>query len=299
MRSVLAGLRTLVLPWGAAPGTPRRVIGTAVPAELVAYFAAYGAGYQIIHADLWYFDGDDYFWEALLNSHVGDAFERAHPSGFTIGGVVYFAEMVNFDITGGNLVRVNVGTSPDVYEQVFGSGASVDVLGPFRFDGISAPRGYRDANSTDNGTVATSVAGAEAAVPSASWDSEPTFTFVDGRLYAVDVTGATVNAAATAQTALVRIRKGSGTIVGTQLWLHQEAGPAGFGGQNTTLCFTAYVKNTSGADVNTDLSLTIQRVVGAANYSLFGTAGLPLVMAVRDIGTVANQPGLAAIATSV
>lgn len=42
MRSILAGLRRLVIPWGAAPGSPQVVIGGSVPAALAALYASIG-----------------------------------------------------------------------------------------------------------------------------------------------------------------------------------------------------------------------------------------------------------------
>lgn len=72
MRSILAGLRTLVLPWGATGTTPRIVIGPDIPPELTAYYAVQGAVQACI-----LFRGastNSYHYMALVNDTVAGAF---------------------------------------------------------------------------------------------------------------------------------------------------------------------------------------------------------------------------------
>jgi hypothetical protein len=72
MRSVLAGLRTLVLPWGAAQSQPAVVIGPDVPAELTTYYAAFGDTVQA--AIMLRFSGSAYLYDALV---TGAGYYRA------------------------------------------------------------------------------------------------------------------------------------------------------------------------------------------------------------------------------
>jgi hypothetical protein len=216
--------------------------------------------------------------------------------------------MLNFDITSGNVIRANFGGfGADREEYVFSgaAGSLLDITSAvdLRIDGISAPRGYRDANVTNNGDVANSTnasGGAEAAVPSASWDVEPTYTFIDGRLYALHLQGYLKSSVATVQAGIIRVRKGAGTVAGTQL-ARCDTIVAATGVANPTqgFDFVKYTKNTSGADVATKLSMTIDRTVGVGDYIIGGVADEPLILAVEDIGLVADQPGIAANAVSV
>lgn len=170
--------------------------------------------------------------------------------------------------------------------------------GNFIIADTAAAGGWMGANTTDNGTVATGT-GTEQAIPSASWDNEPTYVFPDGRMFLMTVVGGAFSSVATAQAANIRIRKGAQTIVGTVLGTWEHIAPAGFLGAAISFTYVTYVKNTSGATVSSKLSLTIQRISGASNYSLYGDATVPLSIAVEDIGTVARHPELADIAVSV
>lgn len=165
---------------------------------------------------------------------------------------------------------------------------------------IAAPDavGFLGANTTNNGTVATGT-GTEQAVPSANWDNEPTYVFAAGRMFQIDVVGGAFNAVGTAQAANIRVRKGTATIVGTVLGTWEHISPAGFLGAAISFTYVTYIKNSTAAAVSTKLSLTIQRILGAAGYSLYGDATVPLSVAVKDIGTIAANPELASIAVSV
>ena len=171
--------------------------------------------------------------------------------------------------------------------------------GNFIIADTGAPVGYMGANTTDNGTVATGT-GTEQNVPSASWDNEPTFVFPPGRMVEVTVVGGAFNSLGTAQAANIRVRKGAATIVGTVLGTWEHISPAGYLGAAISFTYITYIKNSrASAAVSTKLSLTIQRILGAGSYSLYGDATVPLSVAVQDIGTIARHPELADIAVSV
>lgn len=67
MRSVLAGLRTLVLPWGATI-TPRIVLGPDVPTFLAAYEPLPGFATTWYAAALWYFNATDFYF--IASGHI-------------------------------------------------------------------------------------------------------------------------------------------------------------------------------------------------------------------------------------
>ena len=165
---------------------------------------------------------------------------------------------------------------------------------------IAAPAssGFIGANTTDNGTVATGT-GTEQAIPSANWDNEPTFVFASAKMFKITVVGGAFNSLATAQAANIRVREGAQTIVGTVLGTWEHISPAGYLGAAISFTYITYIKNSTASAVSTKLSLTIQRILGAGSYSLYGDATVPLSVAVEDIGTIAANPELASIAVSV
>lgn len=170
--------------------------------------------------------------------------------------------------------------------------------GNFIVADTGAPAGYMGANTTNNGTVATGT-GTEQAIPSANWDNEPTYVFPPGRMFEVTVVGGAFSSVATAQAANIRIREGTATIVGTVLGTWEHIAPAGYNGAAISFTYITYVKNSRASAVSTKLSLSIQRILGASNYSLYGDATVPLSIAVQDIGLIVRHPELADIAVSV
>lgn len=183
------------------------------------------------------------------------------------------------------------------------SGARVYVMevppgGNFIVADTGSPAGFLGANTTNNGTVATGT-GTEQAIPSANWDNEPTFVFPPGRMFEVNVVGGAFNSLGTAQAANIRVREGAQTIVGTVLGTWEHVSPAGYLGAAISFTYITYIKNSRTSVVSTKLSLTIQRILGAGSYSLYGDATVPLSVAVKDIGLIARHPELADIAVSV
>lgn len=87
MRSVLAGLRNLVLPWGAPSTSPRMVLGPDIPAEL----RNASGDFTWYAAQLWYYgSGSDFYFEGLATNTVFGVQE--HISGTCVAGVVTFYE---------------------------------------------------------------------------------------------------------------------------------------------------------------------------------------------------------------
>lgn len=64
MRSILAGLRSLVIPWGAPPGTSRVEIGKPIPAALADYLANV-ENVDSVASYIAYYDDDTYYFDVL------------------------------------------------------------------------------------------------------------------------------------------------------------------------------------------------------------------------------------------
>jgi hypothetical protein len=159
--------------------------------------------------------------------------------------------------------------------------------------------GFRGGNSTNNGTLVTTAA--QAAVPSASWDEEPSITFADQRLYLIQVQAGVFNSAATNSVGRLRVRQGAQTTSGQQLAFWQVSTTTANVSSASVASFSgvAYVKNITGGFVTTQLSLTIERQSGAANLSLYGDSDMPVTVAVTDIGDVGRLTSLAALAAQI
>lgn len=146
------------------------------------------------------------------------------------------------------------------------------------------------------GTAAVSTAGAEAAIPSATWAIEPTCVFKNKHIYRVEVHYALGPSSATAMTTSVRLRKGAQTVAGQVLGV--------WGDVDTQATFFSphyhdgYIKNTSGADISTTLSLTVQRTGSANNVSILGDATTKLTVVIKDLGLEASHK-LSPVATAI
>lgn len=170
--------------------------------------------------------------------------------------------------------------------------------GNFIIADTGAPAGPIGANTSNNGTLATS-AGSEVAIPAATWDTEPTYVMPPGRLYRVVIAGETTTDSALVTAAIVRLREGSATTSGTELAQFDNIIPAGLASRGVAFTYVCYIKNSGTSTVSTKLSLTIDREAGAGNFSLFGDTVRKMSVAVEDIGTTARNTALASIAISV
>jgi hypothetical protein len=73
----------------------------------------------------------------------------------------------------------------------------------------------------------------------------------------------------------------------------------GLNGNVRSFSHIGYVKNTSGSNVATKLSLTLEKNVASTSVHLYGDANIPLIVAVKDIGDTTANAELASIAVSV
>jgi hypothetical protein len=145
-------------------------------------------------------------------------------------------------------------------------------------------------NISTQGTLITT-AGAEAAVPSAAWDSEPNLRFTHNGVFKFHAAGGWTQTA-DQQIIQVSVRQGSGSTSGTFLWASRFQAAQNFA--SCTFDFHGYFTNLSATDIVDQLSLTITKVAGAAgNVSLSGSAAVcPCVLSVELIGTLDSLPSL-------
>ena len=295
MRSLFAVLRQLVLPAGAGGSAPRIVLGPDVPAPLTT-IPNFTPGAAI----LFYFDATQFYFECSGTWTVIPTPMVIKGTYDTINGItVYDVYRPNFlEASWGS----NVFDSNHPFVVMRDVDFSIEPTSGFFIDSVSAPRELLSSiNHTNNGTVVTTPAGgAETAVPTAQWDTEPNLSWRNGGLWRVFVSGFTIESTgAGGIVSLVRLRKGQATVAGTQLGLAEVFHPAGFGGLTQSFAFPFYFKNTSGSAVTTRLSLTIQGVFGAGTVSLYGDANMALRIEVQDVGNVADHADLAADAASL
>lgn len=165
-------------------------------------------------------------------------------------------------------------------------------------DGFANPRdiGFQDvAYGILGGVGVTTVAGAEIALTSASWNTapgqEPSADFKPGRIYKVTLEINQFASAVATHIAFLRLRRGSATIVGTLLheWEYEILTNAGA----VTRQWYCYIKNSTSATITTALSVSVQKVAGAGNITIGG----PCNMLIEDVGNTVNNPNRSIIAT--
>lgn len=149
-----------------------------------------------------------------------------------------------------------------------------------------------DANRTGGGDATGAITTTEVAIPSANYAEEPLFSFAGNSVFRVIVTFLLV-ATVEPDTFNLRVRKGAATITGTLLANWQRNAYGGNNGEN--LSFIGYFTNTGPSVVQSKLSLSAIRVAGSGSIFLYG----PVTVAIENMGSTANLPGLAAGAVSV
>lgn len=167
-------------------------------------------------------------------------------------------------------------------------------------DGFTADRdiGLQDIGyGILGGAGVTTVGLAEIALTAVSWNTlpgkEPSADFKPGRVFRVSVEVNQFISAVATVVAYLRLRRGSATIVGTLLheWEYEiHTNAAAVGRQ-----WWCYVKNTTAATITTALSLSVIKVSGAPNVTIGG----PCNILIEDVGSIANNPGRAAVATAL
>lgn len=309
---------SLTLPPGAGPGDSRLFLGPDVPLILQTFYSVYGTSYACILA---YSDATNYEFTLWLKTATGGM--SAMAKGWVLGGITVVEHTFTYFPPPGTGLPFNTligpvlsipaagyqynfrgvaGASLDPTDAAYSSvniGDEIDFCIDSQFGaGIAAPRGLRVGEYTATAGGLAGSAGAEVAIPSANWVSEPSITWKRERLYRVLINMQHYATVADVFTTF-RLRKGSasttGTIFGT--WVLRTLNLAN---NVWTVYLCAYIKNTSGADVNSQLSLTVQRSTGAGTNAIYGDAAtFPLIMVAEDIGRESDHNSLAAVINSM
>lgn len=320
MIDLFAVLRSLTLPGGAAAGDPRLVLGPDIPAVLTAFYApSFGSVYAVFLA---YSNATDYEYTAWIKATVVGGGYTAKAQGWVLAGVVVHNELAFLPsgvIPANTIVGPSLGSPAAGFQYNFTgvSGASLDPINDPNYSGVniandvdfcidsqvsipmSAPRGLKAEGTGGNvGGIALS-AGAEVAMPAASWAVEPTFNFKIDRLYRVICRVHYIVGSAVDNISVLRVRKGSASVVGTVFAAWFLGNPSSAAANPAGHTLIGYVKNTSGANVSTALSLTNQWANGAASSSLFSNAAAPILLTIEDVGRPEDHPTLAGVTASV
>jgi hypothetical protein len=131
VRSILAGLRTLVLPWGASGSTPRIVAGPTIPATLVAASTDFTWTAAIVK----YFNATDYAFDAIGT--------------YNINGV---------PITASGTYSVATGVLFNMFEQTSSPSGTI-LFGSSTYNSQSLNWTYRNSTLTTDSTTTLTVAG--------------------------------------------------------------------------------------------------------------------------------------------
>jgi hypothetical protein len=165
----------------------------------------------------------------------------------------------------------------------------------------SEPRSVIGAN-TLIGFGGVNSGGAEVAIASASYTTEPTMDFSPQRIFRCHLAGMLNNLSAGNDSGdLIRIRKGTATTVGTLLyaWRQGVNSVAGIG-DFCSVEFIGYWKNSSDNVISTKLTISHQRTSGAAvtnlsNLNGIGSGGLW----VEDYCSITERPDIAGTCVSI
>lgn len=290
MRSILAGLRQLVLPWGAGPGTPRVVLGPDIPAELSAYYNGGSYNFPVIFAIIWYYDAVSYYYDVGLDSD--GAGSLPHGTGWVVAGTVFeekldvifdtspFARLVNF---GG---VTSQGTSP--LTAIFGDisagetgafdvsnhvelGGNMDLL----VSGVSQGRGFRRIATSTSDSAAI---GAEAVSLTLS-----NVAFRDGRAYRGRF-GHRITTSLGTNTAQWSIRKDN--AAGTQYMQGGAFGPSGTA-QPINAQGEFYLRRNGGSG-DVTITIVLTWVASAGTMVHKGSAVSPRYLILEEVGSYAD-----------
>jgi hypothetical protein len=117
-------------------------------------------------------------------------------------------------------------------------------------------------------------------------------TFKNNYLYRIDIENIQwYPGGAGAHAGEIRVRKGAASVVGQLLLNFFVQSAAGFLGNPKSGRLTGFVKNQSGADITTKLSITITVTVGAISMNLYSFVSAPIIMTVTSLG-MTNDAGL-------
>jgi len=148
------------------------------------------------------------------------------------------------------------------------------------------------------GTFLVSTAGAEAAVPTASWTLQPLFEFHPGQIYALQYAFNPISSGATNLYGVFRVRMGAASTSGTVLT--DSAVFVNTGGLAINIDRVGYIKNTTTSVISTYLSLSVQNATGADFLRIWGAGSTsPTHVTALHVGSIIENPDLAAMAVAI
>lgn len=288
MRDMFAYFTSLTIPFNAAPTDPRIFLGSEVPTELSTFNPATFDFQAVI---LWYTSATDYYFQAV-GEYLGvqSFFEGTYDS---VNGVNILSRLDFVNVPGSVVTAfgtgLGIGLNSLASEYWFGGFGNRDV---HIMTGESRDVGWGIvANGSATGGFLATGAGVETAIPDASYDgaTSPSVDFRAGRCYEMQLDhGMFANAPGATNQTRVRIRKGTASIVGQILGEAIHDVPNSFA--VTSKSMRTFVRNNTGADISTDLSITVQRLAGAAaNFTITGQPDVPLNLTVKDRGRIARS----------
>lgn len=280
MRSVLAGLRTLILPWGAGPNSPAVVLGETIPAELQTFYTTTTGLGPVIAVKIMRVDAVTYVYEALVNQG-------------SLLPLMCVGTVSGTDVTELYQIkdaRMEFDTLPESFfpcQYEFGRGDGVFPIGQggyvslladvdWKLDTISAPRGYRIRDVFSGANVNTT--GAEAII-----GTSDTMNFLQDRAYRIGM--ACLVESATSAVYVLRLRT---VNAAGQILLQFGDNSRGGAGASRYEQREVIVRNSSGGDISKAVVLTGAGGTGANPMIYSHASTAPRTVTVEDIGAAAN-----------
>jgi hypothetical protein len=296
VRSILAGLRQLVLPWGAPTGAPQLVLAQGAPALLTAFYAPN----SIVASEIAYASATDYayrVWVSILSTG-----EQSVAEGWVHAGAVYEGLAGYFDPSSGVPRTINVGDffgarADGTFLNLNGvTGAPLNPaagnysalnLGNYAdltLSGISAGRGILQ-NALASSTVSSAAVGAETVVLTMT-----NVLFPQGRAFCCDF-GSMMTASLGTNVGEFRLRatNAGGTPYGDTGAFGPSAAAANIhaGGQ-------FFLRRAFGSDFTVTVVLTLQ-ASGGGTVTQVGTVFGPRFVLIRDIGAYSDYPNAVSV----
>jgi hypothetical protein len=292
MRSVLAGLRQLVLPWGAPTGAPQLVLSASAPALLVTFYAPN----SITASQIAYATATDYAYTVWLD--IVSTGEQSVVSGWVHAGGVYETQAFYLDPASGVPRTVAIGdffggrtdgTFLDIngvtgaalnpaasnYSSV-NIGQNVDLS----LGNISAGRGILTNANASSGSNSAAIGAAETAIVTLT-----NVLFPQNRAFVAEF-GSMVTASLSTNTAhfLLRATNAGGTLYG-------DAGAFGPSGAAAPVAANGrlFLRRALGSDLTTTVVLTMV-ASGGGTVTQTAFAYSPRYMIIRDIGAYNDYP---------
>lgn len=301
MKDEVFGQSTIAIPIGTPPDQPQWQVLTqdAIPTELQTFYSN-----AVVMVQVYRQDSNDYAYEAL----VIEGGEFAKVEGRCIAGTVEEISRIRGP-SGSQALYYGFRTpTPNVIYNdtdlimANGGGISLFVADPLvklNVDGYSLGRGLLGANTYTGGAGIAASNGAEVAIPSATWNVEPSFTFYHGRLFKWTLEYHVALSAATDSSTFILIRKGAASTTGTVLGGISANAPSSAAANAAGGIASGYFANTTALDVTTALSVTNRQTGGAAQTLLYGDTTIPIRLTIEDKGEYAQRPGFTSLVPSV